>query len=145
MVKSQITAIWNKLVWTFSCLEMKQHWKNVWFYLTRHWLDLANQWLDSYSTPVAHLTWKKVVCGGRAAFDIIFQHETTFSLKTGNRPMNSAILPYFGNPSCYFVSDWLTQIFFTLPDGGCAAFPIASSSGQYSCHTTIVPINRSMT
>jgi len=30
-----------------NCLEMKQHRKNVWFYLTRHWLALANQWLDS--------------------------------------------------------------------------------------------------
>jgi len=29
--------------------------------------------------------------------------------------MNFAILPNFGNPSCYFVSDKLTQIICTLP------------------------------
>jgi len=85
-------------------------------------------------TPVVHLPWKKGVCRGRAAFDIIFQHKTTFSLKTSNRPMNFAMLPkyhigkippmcsisaifvhkshyagflhgVFGNPNCYFVSD----------------------------------------
>jgi len=77
---------------------------------------------------------KKGVCRGRAAFHITFQHKTTFSLKTSNRPMNSAMLPkyhigkippicsisaifvhkshyagflhgVFGNPNCYFVSD----------------------------------------
>jgi len=52
---------------------------------------------------VAHLAWKKGVCRGRAAFDITFQHKTTFSLKTRNRPINFAILPNFGNPNCYFV------------------------------------------
>jgi len=40
-----------------------------------------------------HLAWKKGVCRGRAAFDITFQHYVTFSLKTGNRPMNFAICP----------------------------------------------------
>jgi len=34
-----------------------------------------------------------------------FDHKTTFSLKTRNRPMNFTIFPNFGNPSCYFVSD----------------------------------------
>jgi len=63
---------------------------------------------------VAHLAWKKGVCRGRAAFDITFQHKTPFRLKTRNRPMNFAILPNFGNPSCYFVSDSLTQILCTL-------------------------------
>ena len=48
---------------------------------------------------------EKWVCRGRAAFDITFQCKTTFSLKTRNRLMNFAILPKFGNPSCYFVSD----------------------------------------
>ena len=48
---------------------------------------------------------EKGVCRGRAAFDSTFQHKTTFSLKTRNRPMNFAIVPKFGNPSCYFVSD----------------------------------------
>jgi len=58
---------------------------------------------------------EKGVCHGRAAFDIIIQHKITFSLNTRNRPMNFAILPKFGNPSCYFVYDWLTQILSTLP------------------------------
>jgi len=56
--------------------------------------------------PVVHLAWKKGVCRGRAAFDITFQHKTTFSFKTRNRAMNFAILPTLGNPSCYFVSDY---------------------------------------
>jgi len=83
---------------------------------------------------VAHLAWKKGVCRRKAAFDITFQHKTTFSLKTRNQPMNFAIFPkydigkippiynisaifahksryanylhgVFGNQSCYFVSD----------------------------------------
>jgi len=54
---------------------------------------------------VVHLAWKKGACCGRAAFDITFQHKTTFSLKTSNQPINFAILPNFGNPSCYFISD----------------------------------------
>jgi len=82
----------------------------------------------------AHLACKKGVCHGRAAFDITFQHKTTLSLKTRNRPMNFAMLPkyyigkilpmysisaifahksccdsflhgVFGNQSCYFVYD----------------------------------------
>ena len=42
---SQMRALWNNLVWTFSC---DTTWKNVWFYLTWHWLELARQflWLD---------------------------------------------------------------------------------------------------
>jgi len=39
------------------------------------------------------------------AFDITFQHETAFSLKSRNWPMNFAIFSNFRNPSCYFVSD----------------------------------------
>jgi len=31
---------------------------------------------------VAHLAWKKGVCRGRAAFDIMFQHKTIVSLNT---------------------------------------------------------------
>jgi len=82
--------------------------------------------------PVARLAWKKGVCRGRAAFDIAFEHKTTLSLKTRNRPMNFAMLPkyyigkilpiysisaifahkshyasflhgVFRNPSCYFI------------------------------------------
>jgi len=64
---------------------------------------------------MAHLAWKKWVCRGRAAFDITFQHKTTFSLKTRNQVMKFAILPKFVNPSCYFISDLLTQILCTLP------------------------------
>jgi len=87
-----------------------------------------------YAAPVAHLAWKKGVCQGRAAFDITFQHKTTFSFNTRNLPMNFAMLPkyhigkilpiysisaifahksrytsflhrVFRNLSCYFVSD----------------------------------------
>jgi len=61
---------------------------------------LSWQKLNTFA-PGAHLAWKKGVCRGMAAFD----HKTTFSLKTGNRPMNFKNLPNFGNPSCYFVSD----------------------------------------
>ena len=34
-----------------------------------------------YYPTVAHLAWKKEVCRRRAAFDITFQHKTTFSLR----------------------------------------------------------------
>jgi len=71
----------------------------------------------------AHLAWKKGVCRGRAAFDITFQHKTTFSFTTRNRPMNFAILPNFGNPSCYFV-----------PFLGCAALRLQQVVGN--THTT---------
>ena len=93
---------------------------------------------------VVYLAWKKRVCHGRAAFDITFQHKTTLSLKTRNRPMNFTMLPkyyiseilpmhsisavfahknpyasflhgVFGNPSCYFVYDYLMQILYTVP------------------------------
>jgi len=47
---------------------------------------------------------EKGVCRRRAAFDITFQHKTTFFVKTRNQPMNFALLPKFGNPSCYFLS-----------------------------------------
>jgi len=99
----------------------------LWRHITR-----ACSWVSMLA--VAHLAWKKGVCRGGAAFDIIFQHKTAFSLKTTNRPMNFAMLPkyhigkilpiysmsaifahksryarflhgVFGNPSCYFVSD----------------------------------------
>jgi len=75
---------------------------------------------------------EKRVCHGRAAFGITFQHKTTFSRKTRNRPMNfTMVLKYhiskilsiysilaifahksnyagflhgiFRNPSCYLV------------------------------------------
>jgi len=38
---------------------------------------------------------EKGVCRGKAAFDITFQHKTTFSLKTRNRLMNFAMLPKY--------------------------------------------------
>jgi len=38
----------------------------------------------------AHLSWKKGVCCGKAAFDITLQHKTTFSLRTRNQPLNFA-------------------------------------------------------
>jgi len=77
---------------------------------------------------------EKRVCCGRAAFDINFQHETTFSLMTGNRPMNFAICPsliYYRKFSVLFLR-------MRSP-------PTASSSAQYSYHSTIVPTNRYMT
>jgi len=87
-----------------------------------------------HMAPVAHLAWKKGVCCGRAAFDITFQHKSTLSLKTRNRPINFVMLPkyyiskilpiyrilaifahksryasflhgVFGNPSYYFIYD----------------------------------------
>ena len=93
---------------------------------------------------MAHLAWKKGLCHGRAAFLTTFQHEITFSLKTRNRSINFAMLPkyyigkilpkhrisaifahksrytsflhgVFGNPSCFFVSDWLRHTRSTLP------------------------------
>jgi len=54
------------------------------------WYLRAPRWWPLY--PVAHLAWKKGVCCGRAAFDITFQHKTTLSLTTRNRPMNFAML-----------------------------------------------------
>jgi len=77
---------------------------------------------------------KEAVCRKRSAFDIIFQHKATLSLKTRNWPMNFALLPkyyivkilpiysisaifahksryanflhrVFKNPSCYFIYD----------------------------------------
>jgi len=77
---------------------------------------------------------EKGVRRGRAALDITFQHKTTLSLKTRNRPINFVMLPkyyigkilpiyrisaifahksryasflhgVFGNPSYYFVYD----------------------------------------
>jgi len=56
---------------------------------------------------VANLAWKTGVCHRRAAFDITFQHKTTLSLKTKNRPMNVAMLPkyYIGKiPLIYSIS-----------------------------------------
>jgi len=55
LLESNNGYIWNKLVWTFSCLQMKQCRKNIWFYVTRHWLELANQWHDNSCDS----TWKK--------------------------------------------------------------------------------------
>jgi len=55
---------------------------------------------------MVHLAWQKEVCQGRAAFDIIFKHEATFSLKTRNRPMNFAMLPKYyisKNPPIYSI------------------------------------------
>jgi len=43
---------------------------------------------------VADLAWIKGVCRRRAAFDLTFQHKTTLSLKTGNRPMSLMLLKY---------------------------------------------------
>jgi len=82
----------------------------------------------------AHLAWKKGVCRGRAAFDITFQHKTTFSLTTRNRPMNFAICPSLINYRKFSV------LFLRMRSP-----PTASSSAQYSYHSTIVPINCSMT
>jgi len=97
--------------------------ENDWVFMQTHQLR-----------SVAHLTWKKGVCYGRAAFDITIQHTTALFLKTRNRPMKFAMFPKyhigklpqiynisaifahkrrcasclhggFGNPSCYFVYD----------------------------------------
>ena len=62
-------------------------------------------WKASVASGASSL--KKEVCRGRAAFDITSQHETTLSLKTGNRPMNLAMLPkhYIGKiPPIYSIS-----------------------------------------
>ena len=61
-----------------------------------HWKLFFFNWKRSPQT-VAHLAWKKGVCCGSAAFDITFQHKTTFSLETRNRQMNFAIFPNFGD------------------------------------------------
>ena len=79
----------------------------VFIYSNFHW-QLVSLFRDASSL-------EKRACCEKAAFDITFQHKTTFSLKTRNRPMNFAISSKFGKPSCYFVSDWLTQILCTLP------------------------------
>jgi len=60
----------------------KYTYKNV--YNTFFHAFLAFGSIPKHFHPGEHLAWKKGVCRRRAAFD----HKTTFSLKTRNRPMN---------------------------------------------------------
>jgi len=45
--------------------------------------------VSNHLKPGAHLAWKEGVCHGRAAFDITFQHKTTFSFNIVKRRLRT--------------------------------------------------------
>jgi len=97
---------------------------------------------------------EKKVCRGRAAFDITFQHKSTISLNTRNRPMNFVKLPVLAATLVFCTECWETQVVTSSMINWCKfsalllmtrSPPTAPSNAQYLCHSAIVPINQFMT